>query len=199
VAPRPQDGATSAGPSISSRPAIEAEPVPDRTHLDNRAISCVKSPALLMKKIPDNAGGTVLPGSDYKFPENQRGGIEARVFRTMAVAVALAVIGSLPFAQWRVTTGLLLGGLLSLLNHHWLSSSTTAAFSVIAHGTKPQLKLTKYILRYLVIATAVFLAYKLNIVSLAATIAGLCSFVVALFVEAFREFYFAITHREETS
>jgi len=152
-----------------------------------------------MKKIPDNAGGTVLPGSDYKFRENQRGGIEARVFRTMAVAVALAVIGSLPFAQWRVTTGLLLGGLLSLLNHHWLSSSTTAAFGIIAHGTKPQLKLTRYILRYLVIATAVFLAYKLNIVSLTATIAGLCSFVVALFVEAFREFYFAIIHREETS
>jgi hypothetical protein len=152
-----------------------------------------------MKKIPDNAGGTVLRGSDYKSPENQRGGLEARVFHTMAVAVALAVIGSLPFAQWRVTTGLLLGGLLSLLNHHWLSSSTTAVFSVIAHGTKPQLKLTRYILRYMVIATAVFLAYKLNIVSLAATIAGLCSFVVALFVEAFRELYFAIIHREETS
>ncbi|HEY2973991.1 MAG TPA: ATP synthase subunit I [Pyrinomonadaceae bacterium] len=152
-----------------------------------------------MKKIPDNASGTLLPASGHKLPENPQGGIEARVFRTMMVAVALAVIVSLPFAQWRVTTGLLLGGLLSLLNHHWLSSSTTAAFSVIAHGTKPRLKLTRYILRYLVIATGVFLAYKLNIVSLAATIAGLCSFVVALFVEAFREFYFAIIHREEPS
>ena len=132
-------------------------------------------------------------------PEAKSTGIEWRVFRTMAVAVALAVIASLPFAQWRITTGLLLGGLLSLLNHHWLSSSTTAAFSVIAHGARPQLKLTKYILRYLVIATLVFLAYKLNIVSLPATIAGLCSFVVALFVEALREFYFALIHREETS
>jgi len=36
-------------------------------------------------------------------------------------------------------------------------------------------------------------------VSLAATIAGLSSFVVALFVEALREFYFVIIHREETS
>lgn len=152
-----------------------------------------------MKKIPDNAGGTMLPRSGDKFPETRRSGIEGRVFRTMAVAVALAVIASLPFAQWRITMGLLVGGLLSLLNHHWLSSSTTAAFSVIAHGTRPRLKLTKYILRYLVIATVVFLAYKFNIVSLTATIAGLCSFVVALFVEAFREFYFAIIHREETS
>ena len=71
--------------------------------------------------------------------------------------------------------------------------------SVVVQGAKPKLKLAQYILRYLVIATVVFIAYKLNIVSLAATIAGLCSFVVALFVEAIREFYFAIIHREEIS
>jgi hypothetical protein len=125
--------------------------------------------------------------------------IERRVFRTMAFAVAIAVFASLPFGNWRITSGLLVGGLLSLLNHRWLSSSSAAAFSVIAHGAKPQLKITTYILRYLVIATVVILAYKLNLVSLTATIAGLCSFVVALFAEAFREFYFAIVHREETS
>jgi hypothetical protein len=133
------------------------------------------------------------------FSESSNRGIEERIFRSMAFAVTLAVVTSLPFGHWRITTGLLVGGLLSLLNHHWLSSSTAAAFSVIAHGTRPQLKLTRYILRYFVIATVVFLAYKFNIVSLTATIAGLCSFVVALFVEALREFYFAIIHREETS
>jgi hypothetical protein len=109
------------------------------------------------------------------------------------------VIASLPFGQWRISAGLLVGGLLSLLNHHWLSNSTAAAFSVVVHGAKPKLKLAQYILRYLVIATVVFIAYQLNLVSLAATILGLCSFVAALFVEAFREFYFAIIHREETS
>ena len=145
-----------------------------------------------MTDIPNNAGGTLLPEADNS-------GVEVRIFRTMALAVALAVLLSLPFAQWRTTVGLLLGGILSLLNHHWLSSSTAAAFTVLIHGTKPRLKVAQYILRYLVIATLVFIAYKLNIVSLAPTIAGLCSFVVALFVEAFREFYFVIIHREETS
>src|SRR6266566_7574742 len=125
--------------------------------------------------------------------------LEKRILRSMALAVVLAVIASVPFAHWRVTTGLLLGGLLSLLNHHWLGSSTAAAFSVIAHGSKPQLKITRYILRYFVIATVVVLAYKFNAVSLTATIAGLCSFVVALFVEALREFYFSLIQREETS
>ena len=145
-----------------------------------------------MKDTINNAGGTLLSDAASS-------GVEGRILRSMIFAAALAVVVSVPFAPWRITTGLLLGGILSLLNHHWLSSSTAAAFTVLVHGAKPKLKLAQYILRYLVIATVVFLAYKLNIVSLAATIAGLCSFVVALFVEAIREFYFAIIHREEIS
>jgi hypothetical protein len=123
--------------------------------------------------------------------------IEGRIFRTMALATAFVVVASLTFAPWRVTSGLLLGGVLALLNHHWLSSSTAAAFSVILHGTRPRLSLVQYVLRYLVITLAVMVAYKLNVVSLTATIVGLCSFVPALFGEALREFYFAIIHREE--
>lgn len=145
-----------------------------------------------MKQTRDNAGGTLLG-------QMRTGGIDGRIFRTMAFAVALAVVASVPFAQWRVTTGLLLGGVLSLLNHYWLISSTTAAFKVVAHGARPRITLFNYILRYLVVAVVVFGAYKLNVVSLVATIAGLCSFVVALFAEAVREFYFAIIHREEIS
>jgi hypothetical protein len=49
-----------------------------------------------------------------------------------------------------------------------------------------------------VIAGAVFAAYQLNLVSLPATLGGLSSFVVALFVEAFRQFYFAVIRREES-
>ena len=126
-------------------------------------------------------------------------GLDGRVFRSMAIATVLAVIASLPLAQWRITAGLLLGGVLSLLNHHWLSGSTAAAFSVLAYGATPRLKIAQYILRYFVIATVVFVAYQLKVVSLAATLIGLSSFVVALFVEAFREFYLAFIHREEIS
>src|SRR5229473_3132356 len=104
-------------------------------------------------------------------------GINGRIFRSMALATVLAVVVSLPFAQWRVTSGLLLGGILGLLNHHWLSGSTTAALAVLAHGARPRLKLAQYILRYFVIGTVVFVAYKLKVVSLAATLVGLSSFV----------------------
>lgn len=146
-----------------------------------------------MDSIPNNVGAT--PSS---MPADN--GIDARVLRTMTGVVALAVIVSVPVAPWRVTTGLLLGGLLSLFSHHWMRTSISAAFnSALGTGTKPQLTSVKYILRYFVVAATVLVAYKLGIVSLPATIAGLCSFVVALFVEAFREFYFAIIHREEIS
>ena len=115
----------------------------------------------------------------------------------MIAAVSLAVIISIPFAPWRITTGLLLGGLLSLLNHYWMRSSIAAVFdTALSQGDQPRLRLANYILRYFVIVGVVFAAYQFNIISLPATIAGLCSFVVALFFEAFREVYLAIIHRE---
>jgi len=127
-------------------------------------------------------------------------GLDTRVLRIMAVAVGLAVFISALIAPWRVTAGLFLGGLLSLLSHHWMRLAISAAFDNAAgSGTKPQFTSAKYVLRYFVVAAVVFAAYKLGVVSLPATIAGLCSFVVALFVEAFREFYFAIIRREEKS
>jgi hypothetical protein len=145
-----------------------------------------------MRETPNNAGESLSPA-----PGESR--IDARVFRAMGFATVISVIASLPLAQWRISAGLLLGGLLALLNHRWLRNSTAAAFTVVVEGTKPKLKVAQYILRYLVIATVVLIAYKLNLVSLTATLIGLSSFVVALFAEAFREFYFAIIHREEIS
>ena len=124
--------------------------------------------------------------------------LEARIFRAMIVAVAVAVIVSAIVAPWRVTSGLLLGGVLSLLNHRWLSGSVAALLDMQKPGVTARLKLWKHGLRYFVIALAVFAGYQLNLISLAATIAGLCAFVPALFVEAGRQFYFAIIRREES-
>ena len=124
--------------------------------------------------------------------------VESRIFRAMIVAVAVAVIVSAIVAPWRVTSGLLLGGALSLVNYRWLSGSVAALLDMQKPGVTARLKLWKHGLRYLVIAVAVFAGYQLNLISLAATIAGLCSFVPALFVEAGRSFYFAIIRREES-
>lgn len=123
--------------------------------------------------------------------------MERRLFLCMQVTVVLAVLLSAAFAPWRVMTGLMLGGALSLLNHHWLRASIAAAFGSAAAGTRPQIRMASYVLRYFVIAGAVGLAYWLDAVSLVATLLGLCSFVVALLVEAARQIYLAIAYREE--
>jgi hypothetical protein len=135
-----------------------------------------------------------LGGSAFGAPDD--GDLEARMFRVMAVAVALAASVSALLAPWRVTTGLMLGGALSLLNYRWLSSSIAALIEAHLAGTGAGAKGSRYILRYFVITALVIVAFKLKVVSLPATIIGLSSFVIALFVGAFRQFYFIIVHRE---
>jgi hypothetical protein len=125
--------------------------------------------------------------------------INTRVFRTMAVTTTLAVGVSAFIAPWRVTTGLLLGGVLALFSHSWLKNSAAAAIRLSTAGGQPQLRLVQFILRYVVIAAVIFLTYTLELVSLPAVFIGLSTFVVAMFVEAAREFYFAIKEREEIS
>jgi ATP synthase I chain len=124
-------------------------------------------------------------------------GLHSRIRRTMILSTVVAVGWSLFFSSWQVSSGLTIGGLLALLNHRWLESSIAAAFGVLIYGKTPRLTLGKYIFRYLVVATIAVAAYQLGVASLAAMIAGLCTFVVALVVEAFREFYLAIIRREE--
>lgn len=120
-----------------------------------------------------------------------------RIFRGMCVTVALAIPLSAILAPWRVTTGLLLGGLLSLLSYHWLRTSIGAIFGATAPGARPTFTMARSILRHVVVAGVVALAYWLDLVSLAATLVGLCSFVVAALVEGFMQLYFAVIRREE--
>ncbi|HYJ45395.1 MAG TPA: ATP synthase subunit I [Pyrinomonadaceae bacterium] len=124
--------------------------------------------------------------------------MERRLFRTMWVAVAGAVLISAPLAPWRVTMGLLVGGTLSLFNHHWLRTSLAAVFSTARSGKRVKFNAARYVLRYFIVAAVVAAAYLLDLVSIVATLLGLCSFVVAAMIEAFMQVYFAIVNREET-
>ena len=146
-----------------------------------------------MSEMVDDAGASSTAGAD-----EDPSAMERRIFRGMCWAVAAAVLISAPFAPWRVTTGLLLGGVLALLNHHWLRTSVAAVFGAAPAGARPKMRAARYVLRYVVIAAVVAAAYRLDLVSLAATLAGLCAFVAAALVEGFRQLYGAIAHREET-
>ena len=149
-----------------------------------------------MGQIVNNVGESPL---NANAAAGHSGELEARIFRSMLIAVVLAVLAGALFLPWRATTGLLLGGSLSLLNYRWLRTSISAAFNIESAGQRPKLQASAYILRYFVVFALVAVAYKLNVISLPATLAGMCSFVAALFVEAFRQGYFAIICREESN
>jgi len=125
--------------------------------------------------------------------------LHLRIFRTMAIATGVSVAVSAVVGPWRVTTGLLVGGLLALFSHRWLKNSAAAAIQLSLGGGPQKLRLMQFMLRYVVLAAVVFSLYQLDLLSLTAVLAGMSSFVVAIFVEALREFYFAIIQREEIS
>jgi hypothetical protein len=144
-----------------------------------------------MSEIADSVNGKALTGEDT-------GAVELRIFRVMIASIAIAVIASAILAPWRVTTGLMLGGGLSLLNYHWLRTSVSAIFAGDIETRRPRVRASRYLLRYFVVGFVAFGAYKLKLVSLPAMFAGLSSFVPAIFVEAGRQFYLVIIRREES-
>jgi hypothetical protein len=121
-----------------------------------------------------------------------------RIFRDTFRATVVAVAVSAFLAPWRVTAGLALGGALALFNQHWLRGSVEAVFEGATAHRPPRVKASRYVLRYFVVAAVVFVAYKAGLVSLVATLAGMCAVVAGLLAEGFRQFYFAIVRREET-
>jgi hypothetical protein len=134
-----------------------------------------------MSQIAHNMNGEALTGGDD-------GAVELRIFRVMIASIAVAVIASTILAPWRVAAGLMLGGGLSLLNYHWLRTSVSAIFAGDIETRHPRVRASRYVIRYFVVGFVAFAAYKMKLVSLPATLAGLCSFVPALFVEAGRQF-----------
>ena len=144
-----------------------------------------------MSEIVNNAGSGALTD------EAEGAALERRLFRGMCAVLALAVLISVLFAPWRVTTGLILGGVLSFFNHHWMRSSLGAVFGNATAGKRPRLSAARYVLRYFIIALIVAAAYTLDLISIGATLAGLCSFAAAIMVEAFTQLYFAIVYRED--
>ena len=126
-------------------------------------------------------------------------GLNTRLFWVMLGATGSAVAISAFLSPWRFTTGLLIGGALAIFSHRWLTNSAAAAIRLSIGGGVQQIRLLQFILRYLVVAAAVYAAYEIRIASLSAMLLGLSTFVIALFVEAIREFYFAIIQREEIS
>src|SRR5207237_9720924 len=90
---------------------------------------------------------------------------ERRIFRDTCAAVLVAVVVSAVAAPWRVTTGLLLGGVLAVFNLHWLSASVASAFGSTPAGARPRMRGARFVLRSFILAGVVVAAGRLDAVS----------------------------------
>jgi hypothetical protein len=122
--------------------------------------------------------------------------MERRIFYLMCAINLVAVMLSAAYMPWRITAGLALGGVLAWLNHRWLRSSIAAAFRAVATGAKPNLSVTRYFLRYLVMAAVVTAGYWWDVISVPATLAALGSFAAAAMLEAFIQTVFIVVRKE---
>ncbi len=132
------------------------------------------------------------------FVDEPIGAVELRIFRSMFGVVGIAIIASVALAPARFTGGLALGGALALLNYHWLRSSVRALL-IEATVKRPRFTIMRYVFRYLIVGTIIYAAFTMQLISVPATIIGLCAFVPALFIEALRQFYFIIIRGEGTN
>jgi hypothetical protein len=140
--------------------------------------------------LPSATGGDFAEGA----------ALERRIFRLLCGVVALAVCVSLVTMPWRVTSGIGLGGVLSLVNFAWVRSFIHKLFgSTDEDAHAPRWSLARYyFLRYFVLAFVIVVAYLLNLVSLVAVLVGLCSFAVAGMIEGLTQLYFAIFNRTDS-
>ena len=120
-----------------------------------------------------------------------------RILWIMAIVLILATIVSLVVATWQVTTGLILGGILSFVNYYWLKFALKSVFEKAVEGEKPKFLVGKYILRYFAIGAVIVLVYLIKVISVAAVIGGLLTFAAAILIESFILVAIHISKREE--
>ncbi len=120
-----------------------------------------------------------------------------RILWIMAVVLIVAVIVSFFLADGRVTSGLMLGGILSFINYYWLKTALRSVFEKAVGGGKPRFLIGKYMLRYFAVGAVIVFVALTKIVSVVALIGGLLVFAAAILIESFILIFIHISKREE--
>lgn len=109
-----------------------------------------------------------------------------RILFTMMVVTLAGGIAGLIFASWQFASGIVIGGILSLLNYYWLKISLRRVFdNAVASGEKPRFLALRYFSRYLTIGAILTIIALTKFIPVVAVIAGLASFALAITFEGF--------------
>ena len=109
--------------------------------------------------------------------------VERRVWRNIFIVIFIAIITAAVLADLKFMLGIALGGALALLNYKWLHASLRGILAVGSTKTPPGTTM-KFIIRWLVVATAGWIAFQTGYFDAVGILSGLFAPAVAVMMEA---------------
>ena len=120
-----------------------------------------------------------------------------RIFAVMAVLIVVSAVLSFIFISANFGFGVLIGGILSLVNYYWLKQSIKRIFDKAVVGVAPRFLATKYFFRYLVVGVVLAIVYLTKTVPVESVLLGLASFAFAIIIEAFIRLFSSLSKKRE--
>ncbi len=107
-----------------------------------------------------------------------------RILWMMGLVAVFAGLAGFIFVSWQFGLGVILGGILSLINYYWLKVSLKRLFdNAIAHGVKPRFLAVRYFARYVTLGAILLIVFLTETIPVVAVILGLSSFALAIVIE----------------
>jgi ATP synthase I chain len=123
------------------------------------------------------------------------GAAVGRIRHAMLILGAIATLVAWPIWGWRIAAGVLLGGIVSYMNFHWLERALNSlADRITAAGSKVSSTGTvfRFLLRYVFIGIGAYAIFKGSADGLYGFLGGLSLTVAAILCEAAYETYAAL-------
>jgi hypothetical protein len=98
--------------------------------------------------------------------------IQKRIEISNWIVLGVFLVLSLPFMPARFCFGLLLGGLISIVNFHWLDRDLRSVFHLLAGGSRSSI-FFKYFIRFIATAVVLYFIVSADIADVVGLLLGL--------------------------
>ena len=106
----------------------------------------------------------------------------------MLALIVIGTVAAFAIGGSGFGAGVLIGGILAVINYFWLEQSTRALFEQRAVSSATLLA-AKYILRYVAIGAVLLLIYMTGAVPIVAVILGLSAFAIAVVLQGLKSIF----------
>lgn len=120
-----------------------------------------------------------------------------RILLLMAIVGVLGAVTGFIFVSASFGIGVLIGGILSLVNYYWIKQSLKSIFDKALAGEKPQFLGLQYFFRYMALGAILVFFHITKSVPMIAVLFGLASFALAIIIEAFIRLFSSFSTKKE--